>query len=97
MSMKRLPYLYPLHGKGSHYYEMHYHEIKKKHTLPKPGKSGRMVILPFHLPSYIEKETYDEIIELSLMSTVNFRDFISIEYIIIIAELLLLCFLNLSW
>lgn len=58
---------------------------KKKHTLPKPGKSGRMVILPFHLPSYIEKKTYDEIIELSLMSTVNFRDFISIEDIIIIA------------
>lgn len=60
-------------------------KLKKKHTLPKPGKSDRMVILPFHLPSYIEKKTYDEIIELSLMSTVNFRDFISIEDIIIIA------------
>lgn len=60
-------------------------KLKKKHTLLKPGKSGRMVILPFHLPSYIEKKTYDEIIELSLMSTVNFRDFISIEDIIIIA------------
>lgn len=70
-------------GRGSHYYEMHYHE-KKKDTSPKPGK--RLAEWHFSHPIFLLKQkrkTYNERIELSLMSTVNFRDFICIEDIII--------------